>query len=461
MGGIDTGNVVPFNASLEAKPSLLQFDQNDAGNSARLIATHGDDMRYCHDMRRWLVWNGSKWVIDRSQTVYMWAKETMNAYHREALERGVKDHENFARRSLDSHRIRSLVELTQCERHVTPEQLDSQLDLINCLNGTINLRTGELQSHNRKDFFTHQSPYKFDPTAPRDEWIKFLLWAMQGSRPMVDYLQVALGYSMTGYAVERLVMCCHGGGANGKTTMLSTIKKVLGADYAISINIESLMSRFETNNGLADLARLRGKRFVTTSETEQGQRFAEGRLKRITQGQGEIVAARKYENPISFSESHTLWLDGNHRPEVRGTDNAIWDRLVLIPFDATVSTQDQDKFLGDKLMLEAEGILAWMVQGAVKWFADGRIGKPPEIERACNAWRSESDPISRFIAECCTLSEESECRSAALFHAYGEWCLQNGERPLSQKNFSGKLKARGIESRRVTQGVRLMGITLV
>jgi putative DNA primase/helicase len=142
-------------------------------------------------------------------------------------------------------------------------------------------------------------------------------------------------------------------------------------EYAVLLQIDTLMVRQESNNTQADLADLRGARFVMTSETEEGQRLAEGKLKRITQGMGRIKATRKYENPVEFPESHKLWIDANHLFIVRGTDNAIWNRLHPVPFDTTISRADEDKELPAKLATELEGILAWAVAGAVCWYAEG------------------------------------------------------------------------------------------
>src|SRR5262249_34328108 len=149
---------------------------------------------------------------------------------------------------------------------------------------------------------------------------------------MISYLQRAIGYSLTGSTEEKVVFMAFGSGNNGKSTFLSLFFRLL-QEYAVLLLIETLMAKQETTNSQADLADLRGARFVMTSETEEGQRLAEGKLKRITQGMGEIKAVRKYENPITFPETHKLWMDANHKPVVRGTDNAIWNRLHPIPFE--------------------------------------------------------------------------------------------------------------------------------
>src|ERR1019366_2826305 len=147
---------------------------------------------------------------------------------------------------------------------------------------------------------------------------------------------------------EKAVFLLHGKGDNGKTSLLALFLMLL-EEYAILLQIDTLMMRQESNNTQADLADLRGARFVMTSETEEGQRLAEGKLKRITQGMGKIKAVRKYENPLEFNESHKLWIDANHLPVIRGIDNAIWNRLHPVPFSVTIPKAEQDRELRGKL----------------------------------------------------------------------------------------------------------------
>jgi putative DNA primase/helicase len=198
-----------------------------------------------------------------------------------------------------------------------------------------------------------------------------------------------------------------------------------------------------------------------TSETEEGQRLAEGKLKRITQGMGRIKATRKYENPIDFAESHKLWIDANHLPIIRGTDNAIWNRLHPIPFDVTIPKDEQDPELLDKLIAEAEGILAWAVKGAARYYRE-RLGKPPDVERAGRAWRAESDQVGRFIEACCVRGDYCQTKSRALYLAYKRWAEEVGERFIeTEQMFFKRLVDQGFTSEHTRTGNLYWGIGIM
>jgi putative DNA primase/helicase len=251
---------------------------------------------------------------------------------------------------------------------------------------------------------------------------------------------------------------CLGKGDNGKTTLLSLFLRLL-KEYAVLLQIDTLMVRQESNNTQADLADLRGARFVMTSETEQGQRLAEGKLKRITQGMGKIKATRKYENPIEFDETHKLWMDANHKPEVRGTDNAIWNRLHLIPFDVTIPKDEIDRGLPAKLLGEAPGILSWAVEGAVRWHREG-LSKPERVDVAGKEWRKESDQIGRFIRERCLTRRSAQAKARELYLAYKLWAEEGGERFATETAFGSRVTDLGYEKKRGEAGATYHGIGL-
>lgn len=451
-------------------PDLLQFGKHDVGNGQRLGALYGNQLRYCHDFKKWLVWDGRRWQIDASEQVRQFAKFAMVELLRQVLAVSPTDEsegtdsktrfnswKSFAIHSLNAGSITNLLTMARSDFVVRPADLDTDPYLINFLNGSVDLRTGELRPHCREGFLTKLVHHDYDPRARCPLWLDFLYKIMRANGEMIRYLQRALGYSLTGSTIEKVVFVLFGSGNNGKTTMLATVRKLI-EEYACLLQVDTLMVRQESNNTHADLADLRGARFVQTSETEDGQRLAQGKLKRITQGMGVIKAVRKYENWIEFPESHKLWMDTNRRPAITDADDrALFNRLHPIPFTVTIPDQEIDKDLPAKLLAEAEGILAWLVPGARLWHQRG-LSRPPAVSAANELWRTESDPLERFIEERC--KPGGDASGAELYDAYLAWTANNGNgRLLSVKDFGSKLAQRpGIQKKRTKQGAKYIGV---
>ena len=436
--------------------TLLLQPFNDYGNAQRIILTYGTRLRYCPAFKKWLVFTGSHWSVDRVDAARRLAQEAMLEFARQAMSSGTETSSKYAGSCLNSQRLTAAMREAEPHLIVTVDQLDRAPYLLNFKNGTVDLRAGEIRPHRPDDLITKLVPHRFqcDATCPR--FIEFIRRVLPG---LEDYLQKALGYSLTAITSEKAVFVCHGGGNNGKTTLLATVREVMGDDYAVLIQIDTLMARAADNNSQADLADLRGTRFAMTSETEENQRLAEGRLKRITQGLGRIKAVRKYENPIEFAETHKLWMDCNHKPLVQGNDQALWNRLHLIPFDVTIPAGEIDRELPTKLLAEVEGILAWMVAGAVRWCSEG-LGRPALVESACLEWRTDMDQFGRFIRECCITAEFAGAQGRVLYSAYRKWAEEAGERPVMETSFGNTLKERGFKKKHTNHGVVYQGIGL-
>lgn len=286
------------------------------------------------------------------------------------------------------------------------------------VNGSLDLKSGRLHEHRRGDLISKLVHFEYHPEAECPMFMRFVNRIMGGGTNaarediepagrLVSYVQKCFGCALTGDVSEKAVFCFFGAGNNGKTTLLEIIRHII-AEYSAQVLIDSLMQHHtrESNASLSDLGDLCGVRFVTTSEAEEGQRLAVGKLKYLTQGMGRIKTCRKYENPIEFSATHKLFLDANHKPIIRGAEKAIWNRLKLVPFTVTIPSEEIDKTLLDKLKAEAEGILAWMVKGCQLWLAEG-LGDPPEVSQASAAWQAESDRFPAFLEERCVLAKDA------------------------------------------------------
>jgi putative DNA primase/helicase len=425
-------------------------------------------MLYCHAFKKWLIWDGRRWKVDHSERARTLSADTMIEFLRQSVAEHNEPASKFARKSLDSNRISNMLRESQARLAVSPAELDQHPFALNFLNGTVDLQTGELRPPRPEDRLTKVVHFDYRPEAKCPRFLSVLAtWMgahLDASEPehdrvdrMIAYLQRAIGYSLTGSTREKVVFMLFGRSNNGKTTFLDLFRGLI-EEYAVLLQIDTLMIRQESNNSQADLADLRGARFVMTSETEEGQRLAAGKLKRITQGMGKIKAVRKYENPIEFLETHKLWMDANHKPIVPANDTAIWRRLHPIPFAVTIT--EIDRGLPAKLKGEAEGILAWAVAGAVMWAKNG-LGRPPEIEAATAEYRTEMDQIGRFIEESCVTLPTATTKGRQLYLAYKTWCEQAGEENVVSETVLGKqMLEHNFEKKHGESGVIYRGIGL-
>jgi len=442
---------------------LLCYPYTDTGNAERLVHLFGAQIRYCPEMKKWIVWDFKRWVPDTSGKARRLAKITVRNFYAQAA--GIDDEkareaaEGFARHSESAGSIRAMLECAQYEDGIAicAKELDSDPWLLNCLDGTIDLRTGEIRAHSPKDFITKLCAIHFDREARCDLFKQFLARIMADRTELIEYLQRAFGYALTGIVTEKAVFVLVGDGDNGKTTLLELFRFMLG-DYAAQVLIDTLMLRQENNASLSDLADLRGARFVTTSETEEGQKLWEGKLKYLT-GMNEIKTCRKYENHMTFPATHKFFLDANHRPVVRGTDKAIWNRLKPIPFRVSIPKEEQDKGLLDRLKAEAAAILAWAVEGCLAWQRLG-LAEPEEVQGANQEWQAESDPLQDFIADSAELRPDAFCTSQDLRISYESWAAENGVHALPSNKFADRLKHLGCLSVRdkTTRGWKGIGL---
>lgn len=441
---------------------LLEYALTDSGNGERVVRMHGENLRYCVEMDKWLVWDGRRWAVDdcgaASQKVKLMAREL----YRQSI--GWEAGSKWALKSESNQAIVAALKRAASEERmlIRAGDLDQRPFLLNCLNGALDLRTGELAPHERAHYITKLCHMNYCPDAECPRFLKFVFWAM-GDNPeaeqtprtvrMVGFLQRAFGYALTGDVSEKAAFVFWGAkGNNGKTTLL-TVMRMLFPEYSALISIDTLMTqRGGTDAGLrADLADLRGARLVITSEVEKEHRLSEGKLKYITAGtDAEIKSCRKYENPITFRPTHKLFMDCNHRPAVRGTDNAIWRRLKPVPFEISIedSDPDMDKKLQEKLQGEAEGILAWTARGCAEWLKNG-LGVPAEIGEANTAWREHDDPLKEFLEDCCVVAKGVWVKSSDLSAAYAWWCKKTSERfGLGREAFHERVLSKGFEQSR-------------
>jgi len=449
----------------DGRPVDMPYNTTDVGNGQRLVSRHGEDLRYVGAWGRWMEYDGTRWAIDDTGEVERRAKETARAIYGEAERASSselrKELGRHAMKTEAMNRIDAMIKAARSEPSipVRPDDLDADPWLLNAQNGTVDLRTGELREHRREDLISKLTPVDYDPNAKAPTWEAFLERVLQ-SEGLRTFVQRAVGYSLTGDSRERVLLILHGMGRNGKSTFLEAIREALGAaeGYAMKTPAETLMAK-PAGSIPNDIARLKGARFVCASETEAGRRLAEALVKEIT-GNDTISARFMKAEWFDFKPTHKVWLATNHKPEIRGTDPAIWDRIRLIPFNVRITDDEKDTELPEKLKAELPGILAWAVRGCLDWQRHG-LGEPEEVKEATADYRAEMDVLAAFIEDRCVVHPDATVTSKALYAAYAEWCDENGERAEKQRSLGSRLTERGFKRGRGTGNAHIrLGIAL-
>lgn len=451
------------NGSCPPGPSLPRWDssggddrllETDLGNAGRLAKQHGDDIRYCFPTRRFHIWDGKHWPEDSTGHVYRLAKQTARSLFDEAKAASNPDRSKqlaqHAVKTQAEQRLDAMVRLVRSEPGIPVEPQDFDRDpwLFNVLNGTVDLKSGELRPHRRDDFLTKMSRIRLTTGAQCPTWLAFLIRILADDEPLVRFVQKAIGYSLTGDVSEQVIFFLHGAGANGKSTLLSLVLELLG-DYGKQA-APGLLTVKRGESHPTELADLAGARFVAAVEVDEGRRLAEALTKWISGGD-KLKARFMRKDFFEFSPTHKLWLATNHKPTVVGADNAIWRRIQLIPFDVSIPEVEQDKFLGNTLRQELPGILRWAIDGCLAWQKEG-LSPPKKVLVATTGYREEQDVLGGFMADCCIREEGAKASAGELYAAFKRWSDENGEQPVSQKVFGSRLADSGFTRHRGTAG---------
>lgn len=439
-------------------PVKFKFRLTDVGNCDRIIARFGQDLKYCAVWRKWLIWDGKRYQIDETDgaPIYDMARKVARELYKDALkEENDSARKQISKFAIDSQKSRNLDAAIKLVRlspivAISPKQIDSNPRLLNVSNGTLDLSSGSINPHRHGDMITKliDFEYRADAINQCPRWKKFIVEIMGGDEAKAKFIWRALGYSLYGDRVERVFFFCHGFGANGKTTLLERVGRILG-DYASTADIESFTNK--NSEGIPnDLARLQGARLVTTSETEEGRRLAESKLKKLTGGDT-IVARFLRAEFFEFKPQFALWILGNHEPVIKGTDHGIWDRIIKIPFDQRFEGEARDGNLALTLDGEAEGILAWLVAGCKKWQDEG-LNPPESVVAAKEEYRASQDVIGQFLSECTMANTGNISQASKLHAAYSKWSRQAEMKPMSANLFSRNIKSRGVPKRETSSG---------
>lgn len=445
--------------SFKPKPK----NPTDVGNAERLIAVYGDDIRYVYEYRRWIHWDDNIWATDENGHMSRLAKQVAKSIFGEAanesdekLQKKLFTHA-FASESIK--RLTSMIDVSTTETGITISQsnLDDDKYLLGVKNGVVDLRTGKLLPSTKSQMITKRANVAFDEDAQCPVWENALSQMMANDKDVVEYLQRSVGYSLTGDTREHLLFFLHGFGENGKSVFINIIQKLLN-DYAAQTPVATIMKKAKGSIP-NDIARLKGARFVSTTETEEDSHISDAEIKHMTGG--DIVTARYlHKEFFEFKPNFKLWISGNYKP-ILGEDHGIWRRVILVPFEVTFDAKTRDDQLEDKLTNELPGILNWAIKGCLNWQNQSlKVNPPTKIANATNEYKTDNDRINSWTYVCCDKDQSFSAKSSELYESFRNWATSNGETGMSHRTFSQKMVERRYTKKRTSAGIVFIGIKL-
>jgi putative DNA primase/helicase len=421
--------------------TLPRFPRTDSGNAELFAALYGTRLRYDHRRGEWLVYRGHWWQVDNDDEVHRLAKEAARQRYVAALHIGDEDERRreatFAISSENRTKLEATLALAQAERPLadTGDGWDEDPWLLATKNGVVDLRTGDLRNGHPEDRISRHSPVAFDSEATCPAFERFIAHVLP-DREVRVYVQKLAGIALTGDVSVQILVFLHGAGANGKSVFANAIKHVIGRDYARQA-APGLLLKARGDRHPTEVADLYGARLVVSTEIDDGRELAEALVKQTTGGD-ELKGRFMHRDFFGFKPTHKTWLLANHRPTVRGTEEAIWRRVKLVPFGVTIAEADRDEHLGEKLAAEEAGILNWMIEGCLSWQRDGALADPAAVRAAVEEYRADSDALAPFFDECCAIESAQSTRASALYRTYKTWAMVIGlsdREILTQKRF--------------------------
>lgn len=440
---------------VEDKPKK-KFRLTELGNAERIAYEYGHVIKYVSDIG-WYIWDGKRWKLDTKKEIERITAKVLRSLYKSEDELEAKWARMCERRNIRMNSIKDLMPLVPGER----EDFDRHKYLFNVENGIVDLKTGKLQQHDRELGLTKITNVSFDENAKCPTWLAFLDQIFLGDQDLVEYMQRLIGYSLTGDISEQIMMFLVGGGSNGKSTFINTIKDLIG-EYGKQAKSDTFIKKKDTgaNN---DIARLVGARFVSAIESEEGEKLSESFVKQITGGEP-VLARFLRQEYFEFVPEFKVFFTTNHKPVIGGLDEGIWRRVKLIPFNLNLPAHKRDKRLPEKLSLEMPGILNWAIEGCMKW-QHGRLKEPKVVAEATGKYKDDMDILAPFLDEVCYVddreNESITIEAKELYNVYERWCFNSGERALGNRSFYRMLETKGFGK---TKGSKnrtfLTGITL-
>ncbi|WP_229665281.1 phage/plasmid primase, P4 family [Croceicoccus mobilis] len=447
----------PLSPAIPAAASYHPVDwtvHGDIRNARHFAGMFGGKMLYVHGHNEWLHWSCDRWAMcDQGQELEA-AKHAAQAMMADAAASLAVDQDRGkgrVREAMAAHnitRLKAALELAQSEpgMSTSSDELDANPMLLGVGNGVVDLTTGALVPNRSDMLITRHCEADYDMAATCPRWVQFLDEVFAGDQATIHSVQRSLGYTLTGLNTEEIIVFCIGFGANGKSIFGNIVNRIIGGYSKVAPHSLLATRRRDDHGPRGDIAMLEGARLVSVNELPAGMQMDEQAVKALA-GREPISARELYEGFRTFDPRFTVWVRTNHRPIIKGDDDGIWRRIIVLPFRQKFEGASCDKHLEAKLWAERNGILRWMIEGARQYLATGNLSLSPTILAEQRQYRSDSDLLGEFLADCTIADPAGRVHDQELFAKWRHWCDSNGHKAGTKKTFTVRLNERGFPNR--------------
>lgn len=453
----DSESSYTFSFNEDKTKKIVPRSWDDQGRGLRMRDQFATVLKFNAVDKKWFFFNGSYWQEDiGNQRVELAAERVANSIKKEKPELSFSTKTDEDKAMNEWYRFQKDSRSHMAKMHMIDEfkkyvivkhgEFDKEDMLLNTESGYVDLSSGELHDHDIDKKFSHQTVAEYSDNVDAPLWEKFLNQIFNNDEELIHYVQKAIGYSFTGSVDEQCLFILNGRGRNGKSVFSNVVSDVAG-NYAKQMNVQTIVAKKnQSGSANSDVARLEGARIVTSSELNEGDRFDESLVKQLTGGD-KILARFLYGSEFEYKPKFKIWMATNHLPIIRGTDDGIWRRIKIIPFNIQIPKEKVDKKLEYKLKAEYTGILNWIVQGAIMWQQEG-LEDPEAVTNVIESYRAEMDPLDAFLEERCTTGQNYSIKAREMYDAYHEWAKESEEYKMSLNKFGREMSKKLLRVKR-------------
>ena len=453
----DSESSYTFSFNEDKTKKIVPRSWDDQGRGLRMRDQFATVLKFNAVDKKWFFFNGSYWQEDiGNQRVELAAERVANSIKKEKPELSFSTKTDEDKAMNEWYKFQKDSRSHMAKMHMIDEfkkyvivkhgEFDKEDMLLNTESGYVDLSSGELHDHDIDKKFSHQTVAEYSDNVDAPLWDKFLNQIFNNDEELIHYVQKAIGYSFTGSVDEQCLFILNGRGRNGKSVFSNVVSDVAG-NYAKQMNVQTIVAKKnQSGSANSDIARLEGARIVTSSELNEGDRFDESLVKQLTGGD-KILARFLYGSEFEYKPKFKIWMATNHLPIIRGTDDGIWRRIKIIPFNIQIPKEKVDKKLEYKLKAEYTGILNWIVQGAIMWQQEG-LEDPEAVKQVIETYRAEMDPLDAFLEECCTTGQNYSIKAREMYDAYHEWAKESEEYKMSLNKFGREMSKKLLRVKR-------------